>query len=136
MTRRRHLILPLLAVPLTVGAFGVALVITAFVACGISGCGGGGFGPSFAPRGTQVGLLGAGLTLLPLTLLLLHGRRRRVQAVAGALVMVAGVLAALTLLGLSPSGCPQGHVRVTAAETAFSPGSPTCSGDPDIVRAP
>ena len=55
--------------------YGTVAVVTSFVACGISGCGGGGFGPAFSPGETQVGLLVSGLVLVPLALLLVRGCR-------------------------------------------------------------
>ncbi len=136
MTTRRSLLLLLLAVPLTVVAYDIALVVTGFVACGISGCGGGGFGPSYQPVQAQVGLFVAGLCWLPLALMVLHRRLHRHRAAGGAAAVVAGALLAMAVLGLSPNGCPQGQSRATAGDAAFSPGSPTCSGDRNALRPP
>ncbi len=135
MTRPRLLVLLLVALPLTVVALGIVLVVTGFLACGISGCSGGGFGPSFAPVQAQVGLLFAGLTLLPLTLLGLHGQRRSFQAAGAAVAVVAGALLAMVVLGLGPNGCPVGQSRAVASDEGFSPGSATCSADRDAVPA-
>ena len=113
----------------TAAGFGAATVVTGFLACGISGCGGGGFGPVYAPRTAQVGLLVSGLTGLPLALYLLRGRPRMVRAIgAGAAVVVAAGLAML-LLRLGPNGCPWGQSQATAGPDAFTPGSRTCSAD-------
>ena len=96
------------AVVLTLAACAMALVVTSFVACGISGCSGGGFGPSYDPQGTQIGILVTGLLLVPLALLVAPGRSRSVVAPAAALV---GAVAAMLLLGLGPNGCPVGLER-------------------------
>lgn len=119
---------------MTVPAYVVVLFVTGLVACGISGCSGGGFGPSFAPRQAQVGLLLAGLVLLPLAWLVLRRLpvRRRLAACAG--VVVCGALLAMTLLGLGPNGCPWGQARAVAGPDAFQPGAATCSSDEDASR--
>ena len=128
MTPRRLLLL-LLALLLTVAAYGVVLVVTGFVACGISGCSGGGFGPSFDPVQTQVGLATAGLVLLPVTLLALRGWPRLARVAGGTAAVLAGSLLAMALLDLGPHGCPADMTRATAGPSAFSPGAATCSGD-------
>ena len=133
MTRRHLLLLLLLAVPLTVVAYAVVLIVTAFVACGISGCGGGGFGPSFNPVQTQVGLVTAGYVLLPVTPLALHGWPRVARAAGGAAAVLAGGLLAMVLLDLGPHGCPADQTRATAGPEAFEPGKATCSGDDDAL---
>ena len=132
MTRSRLLVL-LLAVPLTVAGYIVALVVTRFLACGLSGCGGGGFGPSYGPVEAQVGMQTAGLVLLPVTLFLLHGWPRLAQAAGGAAAVLAGALLAMVLLDLGPDGCPAAQTRATAGPNALSPGEPTCSGDDDAL---
>lgn len=116
-----------LAAVLTVVAYVGVVLVTGFVACGVSGCGGGGFGPAYDPPGAQVGLLVAGLSVAPFIGFLLHrrGRALTVLGVAGA-VAVGSVLAML-LLGLGSDGCPADLVRVRAGPNMFSPGSPTCS---------
>ena len=91
------------AVVLTLAACAMSLIVTGFVACGISGCSGGGFGPSYDPRGAQVGIVVTGLTLVPLALLLLPRRVRLGGAVVTGLV---GAVGAMVLLGLGPNGCP------------------------------
>lgn len=96
------------AVVLTLAACATSYVVTAFVACGISGCSGGGFGPSYDPRGAQIGVVVTGLTLVPLALLLLPRRVRLGGAVATGLV---GAVGAMLLLGLAPNGCPLGLER-------------------------
>ena len=125
MTRRPLLLLLVLA--LTAAWYVVVLFATGFVACGVSGCSGGGFGPSYAPRQAQVGLLVAGASLVPLALLAVP---RGVLRAPGAVVaFLGGALLAMLLLGLGPHGCPSGLARTTAGADAFSPGSPTCSRD-------
>ena len=128
MTRRRTLAL-LLGVPLTVAAYGVVLLITAFVACGISGCSGGGFGPSFSPVETQIGLAVAGLVLLPLVVLSLPGWPRLARAAAGAAAVLGGSVLAMVLLDLGPHGCPADQARATVRADAYDAGAATCSGD-------
>ncbi|MBC7557870.1 MAG: hypothetical protein H7270_00645 [Dermatophilaceae bacterium] len=132
MTRRFVLLLLLLAT-LTVGGFVVALVVTVFLACGLSGCGG--FGPSFSPKQTQAGLLVCGLTLLPLVLLALRNRRLAWRVTASATVVVIGAVTAMSLLDLGANGCPQGQSRAVVSHDGFSPGTATCSGDRNALRA-
>lgn len=131
--RRARLFVVLATVLATVLVFGVVVVVTGFLACGISGCSGGGFGPSFEPFQAQVGLLVAGLCLAPLALLSLRRRRRTYQVAGAAAVVAAGSVLAMIVLGLGPNGCPWGQARATAGDGAFSPGSLTCSADPDAV---
>ncbi len=132
MTRRRLLLLFLL-LPLTLAAYGVVLFVTSFMACGISGCSGGGFGPSYSPQETQVGLAVGGLVLLPVVLLALRGRPLLVRTAGGATAVIAGVVLAMALLELGPDGCPRGEDRATAGPAAFVPGAATCSGDRDAA---
>ena len=116
----------MLAAGLTVLTYVVVVLVTGFVACGVSGCGGGGFGPAFDPPGAQIGLLVAGLVLVPLAASSLW-RRGRVAAVLGALAAVAaGSVLAMVLLGLGPDGCPWELSRGRAGDDAFAPGSLTC----------
>ena len=133
MTRRRLLLLLLVAAPLTVAVYGVVLVVTAFMACGISGCGGGGYGPSYGPVETQVGLAMAGTVLLPIVLLALPGWPVPAKAAAGAAAVIAGTVLAMALLDLAPHGCPRDHDRVTSAPTEYGPGGPTCSPHGDTT---
>jgi hypothetical protein len=109
----------------------VVLVITGFVACGISGCSGGGFGPSFAPRQAQVALLVAGLVLLPFSWLALHRLRRARRAAASAGVSAAGAVLAMIMTGIGPSGCPWSQTQAVSGPDAFAPGTRTCSSDDD-----
>ena len=111
--------------------FSVVLAVVRLVACGVSGCRGGGFGPVFSPREAQVGLLLVGLTLVPLALYLSRGRRRRTRIASVVLALVAGPLAALAVLGLGPDGCPLGQSRAVAGPDSFSPGALTCSSGRD-----
>ncbi len=108
--------------------------MTSFVACGISGCSGGGFGPAFAPGQAQIGLLLAGAAVLPLSQLLLDGRSTRVRKIGGLAAAAAGSVLAMVLTGLGPHGCPLGQSRSTAGPDGFSPGAATCSADRDAVR--
>ena len=110
------------AVAVTVAACAMALVVTAFVACGISGCSGGGFGPSYDPQGAQIGIVVTSLALVPLGLLVLPGRHRLVVAGGTALL---GAVGAMLLLGLGPNGCPLGLERVPEQT-----GGATCSDAP------
>jgi hypothetical protein len=119
----------------TVVAFGGAVVITCLVACGVSGCGGGGFGPSYAPLQAQLGLLVAGFSLVPLALVLLRGRPRRYQAAGAVGALAVGVVVAMVTLGLGPNGCPWGHSRSLAGTGAFAPGSLTCIPDSGPMRS-
>ena len=123
----------LVMVSVTVVVFGAVIVVTGVVACGISGCGGGGFGPAFAPAQAQVGLLVAGLSLVPLVWSLLRGRQRVLQVAAAALAVVLGAALAMVVLGLGPNGCPWGQSQALAGDGAFEPGSLTCSGDRNAV---
>lgn len=131
MTRSRIQLAAL--VLLTPLAFVVMLVVTAFVACGISGCGGGGFGPSFSPRQAQVSLLACGATLLPLVLWLMRGRPLHQTVPAAVAVVAAGALLAVSLTGIGPNGCPVGQSQARGGPTAFSPDALTCSADRDAV---
>jgi hypothetical protein len=136
MTPRRRLMLGhLVLVPVTAAAFLTVLVVTSFLACGISGCGGGGFGPSFSPVEAQAGLLACGATLLPLTLLVLRGQARAHVAVAGAAVVLSGAFLAMVVLDLGPHGCPADQQRAVAGAQAWDPGAPTCSADRHAVPA-
>ena len=117
----------------TAAVFTVALLVTGFLACGVSGCGGGGFGPAYAPVQAQVGLLVAGLTLLPLPLLMLRRWRGALRAVAAVATVALGSVLAMLVLGLGPDGCPWGQTQATAGPEAFHPGSRTCSADPHAV---
>lgn len=126
MGRRAWLVVAAL---LSVVLFTAVVFVTGFLACGISGCSGAGFGSSFAPAHAQVGLLVAGISLVPLTLLLLRGRRRLMQAAGAAAGVAAGSVLAMFVLGLGPNGCPWGQSQATTGPGAFSPGSLTCSGD-------
>jgi hypothetical protein len=113
----------------TVAAFVGVVAVTRLVACGVSGCGGGGFGPTFSPREAQVGLLVAGTALAPLALYLARGCRPVFRAAVLAGAVAAGSLAAMAVLGLGPNGCPWGQSQAIAGPGAFSPGALTCSSD-------
>ena len=117
----------------TAALFVGTLLVTGFLACGVSSCSGGGFGPVYAPVQAQVGLLVAGLTLLPLVLWLLRRSPRPVQAGVGLAAVLVGAVVAMVLLDLGPNGCPGGQTRATAGPEAVEPGSATCSRDPDAV---
>lgn len=128
MTRRRLamlLLLLLVTVPVYVGA----LLLTAFWACGISGCSGGGFGVSYDPVGTQVWLLACGAVLAPVALVLTAGHRWPVALVGSLVLSVAGTVLAMGLLQLGPDGCPLGEDRAVVGGQAFEAGEATCSGD-------
>jgi hypothetical protein len=111
----------------TVAVYAALVLVTGFVACGVSGCSGAGFGPAFAPVQAQVGLLSAGLCLVPLAAFLLRGRRRASQVVGVVGAVLIGSLLAMVVLRLGPNGCPWGYSRTAAGPDAFSPGSPTCT---------
>lgn len=132
MTRSRVQLVAL--VLLTTVAFAILLLVTAFVACGISGCSGGGFGPSFSPRPAQVSLLACGAAFLPLALWLLRGQPLRETVLAAVAMVAAGALLAVALTGVGPNGCPLGQSQTRGGPTAFSPGDLTCSGDRDAVE--
>ena len=121
------------AAVVTGAAYAVVLLVTGFVACGISGCSGGGFGPAFAPRQAQIGLLVAGLVLLPLTRLVLRRLPAARQAAAAAGVVAAGSFLAMLLLGLGPNGCPWGQTQAVTGADGFDPGAATCSSDDDAL---
>jgi len=133
--RRASRLSVLVTAVLTAAVFGVVVLITGFLACGVSGCSGGGFGPSFAPAQAQVGLVAAGLSLVPLALVCLSGRRLW-RLVGGPAAFVGGAVLAMVLLDLGPDGCPTGQSRAEAGAGAFAPGSSTCSGDPDALPPP
>ena len=126
MRHRRGWLILILAL-VTALAFSGLLVVTGLLACGVSGCSGAGFGPAFAPVQAQVGLLLAGLCLVPLTVVLLRGRRRSAQVVGVVGAVVVGSLLAMVVLRLGPNGCPWGQARASAGPDALSPGSPTCT---------
>ena len=130
MRHRRGWLIVVLAL-VSVSVFAAVVLVTGFVACGVSGCSGAGFGPAFAPVQAQVGLSLAGLCLVPLTVSLMRGRRRAwlLTGVVGAVLV--GSLLAMVVLRLGPSGCPWGHSRTAAGPDAFSPGSPTCTAAPE-----
>ncbi len=129
---RSRLLLLLLAV-LTVPGYLVLVVHAALVMCGISGCRGGGFGPSFAPGETQFALVLAGLGLVPLTVVALRRRPVAVRAGAAAVAIVTGALLAMVLIGAGPHGCPVDRARTTTGPGSSSPGSATCS-ERHVVR--
>lgn len=118
---------------LTAAAYGVGLVVTGFLACGISGCSGGGFGPSFDPRQAQVALLVTGATLAPLAVLVLGGRRPGRRVAVGLVAVLAGAVLAMSVLDLGPHGCPLGQSRAVVGPQGWDPGSPTCSADRDAL---
>ena len=126
-------VLTVLAVVLTLGAFVMAGFVTGFLACGVSGCTGGGFGPVYAPVEAQVGLVVTGLVLLPLTLWLLRREAVSTRVLAGVGAVVLGAGFAMLVLGLGPNGCPSGQTRATAGPEAVDPGTTTCSRDPDAL---
>ena len=128
VTRFRTALLAVTLV-LTVAAYAFLLLITGFVACGISGCSGEGFGPSYAPVQAQIALGVCGLVLVPCALLVLRRSSRRRRVVAAVATGLAGSVLAMALLGLGPDGCPFGHPRTTAGPEDFSPGEPTCARD-------
>lgn len=131
--RRARLTVVVLTTLVTVPVFGALVFATGFVACGISGCSGGGFGPAFAPRQAQVGLLLAGASLVPLALVGLR-RRRPWQRAAGAVgIGVVGSVLAMLVLGLGPNGCPQGQPQARTGPGGFTHGALTCSADRDAV---
>lgn len=130
---RRLLLLALLGAATVVG-YGVMLVVTAFLACGISGCGGGGFGRSFSPGPTQVALLLCGGCFLPFVLVVLRRQPRWIRLGGGLAVVGAGALLTMAMLDLAPSGCPVGQDRTTTS-TSTSTGEATCSGDPSLRGA-
>ena len=132
MVDRRAWVL-LVMVLLTVVGFGAMVVITGLVACGVSGCGGAGFGPAFAPVQAQVGLLVAGVSLAPLVWYLLRGRGRFLQGVGVVVAIGVGAALAMVVLRLGPNGCPWGQSQATASGDALEPGSLTCSGDRNAV---
>lgn len=131
--RRPSLLVVLVTAVASAVIFGTVVLLTGFAACGVSGCSGAGFGPSFAPVQAQVGLLAAGLSLVPLALVCLSVRGRWWCLIGATLAVVVGSVLAMTLLRLGPDGCPSDQSRATSGAAAFSPGSPTCSGDPDAV---
>lgn len=127
MIRQTRQIVVVLATVLTAALYAVLLVVTGLVACGVSGCSGGGFGPSFAPRQAQLGLVLTGLALAPLAMVLVRGRRHRAVGAAG--MIVGGSVVAMLLLGLGPDGCPWGQAQARVGSEGFSPGALTCSSD-------
>ena len=133
--RRTVLVAYLVLAPLTVLGFGAVLVVTAFVACGISGCSGGGFGPSFSPVQAQVGLLACGATLLPLSLVVLRRQPLVHRALGGFAVVLAGSLLAVAVSGIGPNGCPLGQQRAVVGAQDYDAGAATCSADRDAVPA-
>jgi hypothetical protein len=118
--------LTLLVTAITAAVFGAVVLVTGFLACGVAGCGGAGFGPAFDPVAAQVGLLLAGVALVPLALRLLSGRRRAYLVAGAAGAFAVGSVLAMVVLGLGPNGCPWEHSRVTAGSDAVSPGTSTC----------
>jgi len=117
----------------TLALFVAAVVATGLVACGVSGCEGGGFGAVYAPAKAQVGLLVAGLTLSPLAFWALRRRRWILRALAAVGAVVVGATLSILVLGLGPDGCPQGQARAVTGPEGFDPGSLTCSADRDAV---
>jgi hypothetical protein len=126
MRHRRGWLLVVLAT-VTAALFAAVALVTGFVACGVSGCSGAGFGPAFAPVQAQVGLSVAGLCLVPLTVFLMRGRPRACQVAGVVGAVLAGSLLAMIVLRLGPNGCPWGYARTTAGPDAYSPGSPSCT---------
>ena len=133
-SRVRRTALLVVAALLTVAAYGLALAVTGFLACGVSGCGGGGFGPAFSPTEAQVGLVVSGLVLVPLAVWVLRRHGLLVWLGAGVGTLLLGALLAMALLDLGPDGCPSRQERATAGPGSFDPGSATCSGDRHAVR--
>lgn len=118
---------------ITLALFVAAILTTGLVGCGISGCAGGGFGPTYAPARAQVGLLVAGLILLPMTLGVLRGRKPVLRTLAAVTAVVLGTTLAMVVLGLGPNGCPRGQARAISGPESFDPGSSTCSAYPAAV---
>ena len=121
------------AAVVTVVVFAVVVWVTGFLACGVSGCGGGGFGPAYGPVQAQVGIVVAGLTLLPFVLMILGPRRRAVRVLGGAVAVLVGATLAMLVIGLGPNGCPRGETRAIGGPESFNAGSATCSGDPGAL---
>ena len=134
MASRRGWWLPV-AVVLTAAGCTLVIVVTGFVACGVSGCGGGGYGPVFAPRQAQLGLLVAGITMVPLALLLVGRRSVAYRAVGVVGAVAVGSALAMVVLGLGPNGCPWGQSQAITGTGGFSPGALTCSSDRNAVPA-
>ena len=136
-TSRPSLLIVVVSGVSSVVVFVAVVLVTGFVACGLSGCSGAGFGASFSPALAQVGLVSAGVVMVPFALVVLAGRLSlRGLAVGGAVGLCGGSVLAMVVLGLGPNGCPVGQSRATVSSEAFSPGSSTCSGDPDALEAP
>lgn len=78
-----------------------------FMLCGLSGCGGGGFGRSYAPREVQVLLLASGVVaaFVPAVTACVT-RSRTTLAVAGALLVAVPVIGGL-VIGARPDGYPR-----------------------------
>ena len=84
-TSRPSLVIVVVSGVSTVVVFVAVVLVTGFVACGLSGCSGGGFGASFSPALAQVGLVSAGVVMVPFALVVLAGRLSlRGLAVGGA----------------------------------------------------
>lgn len=128
-----RVVLTVVAVLVTLAAFVMAGFVTGFLACGVSSCTGGGFGPVYSPVEAQVGLVVTGLVLLPLTLWLLRREAVSTRVLAGVGAVVLGAGFAMLVLGLGPNGCPSGQARATAGPEAVDPGTATCSRDPDAL---
>lgn len=116
-----------LAVLVTAAVYAVLLLVTGFLACGISGCSGGGYGPSYSPTATQVALLVTGASLVPAALLVLDGVGRRQRVALAAVTAAAGTALAMSVVGVGLDGCPHGTTRTTGGADAFGPGAPTCA---------
>ncbi|GAA1825884.1 hypothetical protein ACFFOM_12390 [Microlunatus capsulatus] len=114
----------------TAAAFAAAVVVTGFLACGVSGCSGAGFGPAYAPVQGQIGLVVCGALLVPLAVHLLGGRPHLERVAAELVAGVVGAVLAMALLGLGPDGCPSGQTRARAGAEDFAPGTLTCVGGP------
>lgn len=130
---RARQVVVVLTVVVTLLGYGVLVLVTGLVACGVSGCSGGGFGPAFAPRQAQVGLVLAGVALVPLALVVLTGQPGRRRTLGAAGLVVAGSVLAMLVLGLGPNGCPWGQSQARTGTEGFAPGSLTCSADRDAV---
>lgn len=127
-----RILVALVVVVLVVGYLGICF-LTYFTSCGFAGCEA---RSTRYPVEAQRGLLLGGLTLVPLTLILLRPKRLVGLTLAACGAFAVGASFVMLLAQVGPNGCPWGETR---AENVIYLGKPevpdrlrlTCSGDPN-----
>ncbi len=118
-------VLGVLAVPLLWG-------VAAFSLCGISGCGGGGFGRTYSPAWVLVSLLLSGVAAAAGPATAARRAASRPAPVAAALLLLLVPVLGAVVVGARPDGYPRSvprEAREQAAPGAGAPGAPGAAGE-------